>query len=156
MEELVRVDRLLSATRLTRELRHAAAATGRRFLASVDALGIEDALLAEFYRRVREGGSPGNSAVGYGVASRALGAGLPEALHAYLFSAAATLVAAGQKLVPLGGSAAQRVLRELGAEIGEAAEASAGVEADDLYAFAPEIDVRSMLHERQRVRLYMS
>jgi hypothetical protein len=25
-----------------------------------------------------------------------------------------------------------------------------------MYAFAPEVDVRSMLHERQRVRLYIS
>ena len=41
VEELIRIDRLLAATKLTRELREASIATGRRFLASVEALGVE-------------------------------------------------------------------------------------------------------------------
>jgi urease accessory protein UreF len=35
-------------------------------------------------------------------------------------------------------------------------EKSEKVAFEDMYAFAPEVDVRSMLHERQRVRLYIS
>ena len=161
LEELTSLDRLLSATKLTKELRTASAATGRRFLVSVlagvGALDLEGSgLLDEFSGLVRGGGSPGNLAVGYGVVAPHLGAGLEEVLPAYLYSTAATLVAAGQKLIPLGGGVAQRVLHGLGGEILVSVEKSASLEAGDMYAFTPLLDVRSMHHERQRTRLYIS
>lgn len=156
LEELFRIDHLLAATKLVRELRSASASTGKRFLLSVAALGVEDAVLRTFTDAARKGATPGNLAVGYGVAAPALGLTVEEALHAYLYSNAATLAAAGQKLIPLGGSAAQRVLYELGGEIEIAAKISEPMEVEDMYAFAPTIDVRSMMHERQRTRLYIS
>jgi urease accessory protein len=156
LEELSRIDRLLSATKLTRELRAASSSTGKRFLLSVAALGLKDARLDEFISGVRAGETPGNLAVGYGVAAPVLGLDLEEVLLAYLYAGAASLVAAGQKLVPLGGSVAQRVLFDLQEEIVRAAEKSREVVPEGMYAFSPTIDVRSMLHERQRVRLYIS
>jgi urease accessory protein UreF len=42
LEKLFHADRLLSATKLTRELRAAISSTGKRFLLSVAALGVED------------------------------------------------------------------------------------------------------------------
>ena len=72
VESLKRTDQLLAATKLTRELREASAATGRRFLASVNALGVKDCLLDELSRSVKEVRSPGNLAVGFGVAASAL------------------------------------------------------------------------------------
>lgn len=154
--ELFRVDRLLATTKPARELRRASASTGKRFLFGVAALGVGGTTLAAFTDAVREGATPGNLAVAYGVAAPALDLSMDEGLYAYLYSGAASLVAAGQKLVPLGGGAAQRVLYELGGGISRAARAGEGVEAEDMYAFAPAIDARSMLHERQRTRLYIS
>jgi urease accessory protein len=117
---------------------------------------IEDAVLGEFTAAVKVGTSPGNLAVGYGVAAPALRLYLEDVLPAYLYASAASLVAAGQKLIPLGGSAAQRVLFDLWEEIAQAAEKSREVAPEEMYAFSPTIDLHSMLHERQRVRLYMS
>jgi urease accessory protein len=156
IEELSRIDWLLSATKLTRELRAASSSTGKRFLLSVAALGLKDVRLDEFIAGVRAGETPGNLAVGYGVAAPVLGLDLEEVLLAYLYASAASLVAAGQKLIPLGGSAAQRVLFDLQEKIVWAAEKSREVVPEGMYAFSPTIDVRSMLHERQRVRLYIS
>jgi urease accessory protein len=156
LEELICTDRLLSATKLSRELRAASSSTGKRFLLSVAALGVEEEVLESFTRAVRGGESPGNLAVGYGAAAPDLGLGPEEALISYLFANTAALVSAGQKLIPLGGSAAQRVLHELGGEMEDAAKKSGEFEPEDMYAFAPEIDARSMLHERQRTRLYIS
>ena len=160
VEELVRVDRLLSATKLTRELRGASAATGRRFLTSVAALGRDradgDEVFDEFLVLAKEGEAPCNAAVAHGLAAVTLGLGLEESLLGYLYSTASSLVAAGQKLIPLGGSAAQRTLHALGEEILLAAERSEHTEVEDMHAFAPLLDARSMLHERQRTRLYIS
>jgi urease accessory protein len=154
--EIVHADLFLSATKLARELRAASSATGRRFLLSVVALGIESPTLGAFTEAVRAGEAPGNLAVGYGVAGRVLGLGIAEALHAYLYATVASLVAAGQKLVPLGGSAAQRALYESNREMLRAAEVSEGIGVEEMRAFAPVVDVYSMRHERQRVRLYIS
>jgi len=156
VDELIRIDRLLAATKLTRELRAASASTGRRFLISVAALGVGGEALTVFTDNARSGTTPGNLAVGYGAAAPALGFAMDETLHAYLYANVSALVAAGQKLIPLGGSAAQRVLLELHGEMEDAAARSEGVGVEEMHAFAPEIDVRSMLHERQRTRLYIS
>lgn len=156
LEELFGIDRRLTATKLTRELRAASQSTGKRFLASVVSLGVENARLRDFTEAVREGETSGNLSVGHGVAAPALGLELDETLHAFLYAGAASLVSAGQKLIPLGGSAAQRVLYELGEEIENTATTSEHLEVKDMYAFAPTIDIRSMMHERQRTRLYIS
>ncbi|MBA2346414.1 MAG: urease accessory protein UreF [Rubrobacter sp.] len=156
LDLLFHIDRQLAATKLTRELRAASASTGRRFLASVATLGVEGAAFAEFTDAARSGTTPGNLAVGHGVAASPLGADVDDAIHAYLYSGAASLAAAGQKLIPLGGNVAQRALFDLHDEIEEAASKSQEIEVEGMYAFAPEVDVRSMLHERQRTRLYIS
>ena len=156
LDELFRIDQLLTATKVSRELRAASASTGKRFLLSVAALGVENATLHAFTDAVRNAVTPGNLAVGYGVAAPALALKLDEALRGYLYATVSSLVAAGQKLIPLGGSAAQRVLFGMGEEIERAGEICQTIRTDGMYAFAPEIDVRSMMHERQRTRLYIS
>jgi urease accessory protein len=156
LEDLIRIDQLLSATKLTRELRAASSSTGKRFLLSVAALGVKDNVLRAFTDAVRDRATPGNLAVGYGVAAPALGFTLEETLHAYLYATVASLVAAGQKSIPLGGSAARRALYESAEEILDAVDISKTLEVEDMYAFSPTIDLRSMQHERQRTRLYIS
>ncbi len=156
LERLFHIDRLLSATKLTRELRAASSSTGRRFLLNVAVLGTEDPALDAFTAAVRAGASPGNLAVGYGVVGSGLGLGVEETLHAYLYATVASLVAAGQKLIPLAGSAAQRVLYELGGDVIQTSEIGKDMEVDGMHAFSPTLDVRSMMHERQRTRLYIS
>jgi urease accessory protein len=156
LEMLFRVDRLLAATKLTRELRSASASTGKRFLISVVAMGVEDATLAAFTDSAQSGKTLGNMAVAYGAAAPVLGVGINETLHAYLYASIASLVAAGQKTIPLGGSVAQRVLFELHGEMEDAVMKSGEIGIEEMYAFAPEIDLCSMRHERQRTRLYIS
>lgn len=156
LERLFLVDRLLAATKLARELRAASSSTGKRFLLSVVALTVEDETLRCFAEAARSGASPGNLAVGYGVVGPVLEVSVEEALRAFLFASAASLVAAGQKLVPLGGNVAQRLLYELGGEIEHSAMMSENLEVEEMHAFSPTVDARSMMHERQRTRLYVS
>lgn len=155
-DALLHMDALLAATKLARETREASEATGRRFLASVIALGVESEVLREVHRAARAGETPGGLAVGHGVAVRAMNLSVEDAVRAYLFSSVASLVAAGQKIIPLGGGAAQRVLFELRGDVEEAAEGSIGLGVGEMYSFTPLLDVRSMEHEDQRTRLYIS
>lgn len=154
-ERTLSADRLLTATRISRETRQASLSTGRRFLSSVAALGV-GGRVGELESLVRREEADGNLAVCYGVACKELGAGVREALLSYLYSTVASLAGAGQRLVPLGGGAVQRAVYELGGEISRCADLSGEVEVGEMYAFSPEVELRSMQHERQEVRLYMS
>ncbi|MDQ3240306.1 MAG: urease accessory protein UreF [Actinomycetota bacterium] len=154
--EIVLVDNALSATKLARESRAASTATGSSLLEAAAAFELDYPLLRELMTAVRDGSAPGNIAVAYGAVCRSLGISVTAALGSYLYTAAAALVAAGQKLIPLGQSAAQGVLYHLRDVIAEAVRRSEKASPADLFSFAPVIEIASMTHERQRVRLYMS
>ena len=156
LEPLRTTDTLLAATKLPRESRAASAAMGRRLLASVSALGVRTPLLDAYTAAVLDEDAPGQLAVARGAALRALGVPLSEALLSSAHGTAAALVTAGQRLIPLGQSAAQRVLFDLGGAVRRAAGGAAEAPADDLFAFAPLLEVHAMRHERQDGRLYIS
>lgn len=156
VERLMALDRTLGATKLAREARAASAATGRSLLDSATALELPDARPAEYRALVRAGDAPGHHAVAYGLVCAALDLPVEDGVAAFSYAACASLVAAGQKLLPLGQREAQRTLFVLHAPIAAAVETSAGIDPADPYAFAPVQEVASMFHERQRTRLYIS
>jgi urease accessory protein len=123
---------------------------------SATALELADRRPAEYRDLVRAGDAPGHHAVAHGVVCAALELPVEDAVAAFAYATCASLVAAGQKLVPLGQREAQRTLLALHAPIAGAVELSAGIDPADPYAFAPVQEVASMVHERQRTRLYIS
>jgi urease accessory protein len=153
---VVALDRTLGATKLARESRVASAATGRSLLDSATALELTDHRPGEYRALVRAGDAPGHNAVAYGVVCASLELPVEDGVAAFAYAACASLVAAGQKLVPLGQREAQRTLLALHGPIAAAVELSAGIDPADPYAFAPVQEVASMAHERQRTRLYIS
>jgi urease accessory protein len=154
--EVAELDRAVSATKLARESRAASSAIGTSLLEAVSAFELDDPLVAELSTAVRADSITGNLAVVYGAVARALEISPDAAVSSYLYTAAAGLVAAGQKLIPLGQTTAQGVLYRLGDTIAGAVRRSETVSAADLFSFAPLVEIASMAHERQRVRLYIS
>jgi urease accessory protein len=81
---------------------------------------------------------------------------LPTALAAYLHAAAANLVSAGVRLVPLGQTDGQRTLAALAPAIEAAVERALATPLGDLHTAAPMVDWTSMRHETQYTRLFRS
>lgn len=157
LERVIALDHALAATKLARESRTASAAMGRSLLESAVALGLDNSQLARYREAVRGRQAPGGHAVAYGLVAGALAVDdEEEAVTAYAYGATAALVAAGQKLVPLGQRAAQRVLFGLHDRVAAAVATSADVDPGDPFAFAPVAEVASMAHERLETRLYIS
>lgn len=154
--DVAQLDNALSATKLARESRAASTATGTSLLEAVAAFELEDSLVRELTTAVRTGSAPGNLAVAYGAVCRSLGISATVAVTSYLYTAAAGLVTAGQKLIPLGQRTAQGVAYRLRDAIAEAVCRSETAASADLFSFAPVTEIASMAHERQRVRLYIS
>ena len=81
---------------------------------------------------------------------------LDATLTLYLHSFCGLLVAAGQKLVPLGQTDAQRIVAALNDRIEQLAAETQTTDLDDLGGAALRGDIASMRHETQQVRLYRS
>ena len=92
----------------------------------------------------------------YGIVCRIMEIELEEAVRAYVYSAANTLVQSAVKLIPLGNTEAQRVLFGASDIMETAVELSMDIPADEITNFCPGIDIASIRHENLAVRLYMS
>jgi urease accessory protein len=91
----------------------------------------------------------GAACAGYGIA-------LASALQCYVQAAAANLVSAGVRLIPLGQSDGQRVLAALEPVVAATVERALGTGLDDVGSAAVRADLASMRHETQYTRLFRS
>jgi urease accessory protein len=94
--------------------------------------------------------------VAVAVACAGHGIALAPALACFLHAAAANLVSAGMRLIPLGQSEGQRVLAALEPVVADAAARARTVALDDVGGFALRADLASMQHETQYTRLFRS
>jgi len=139
--------RVVDATRETAELQAESRQTGRalvRLLVDLELTEpppdpIRDAHVAAF-----------------ALAAVALGLDESDALHGFLWTWLEGTVAAAIKLVPLGQTAGQRILLQLGPELEHAAERAAALPDEALGALAPGLALASALHETQHTRLFRS
>ncbi len=81
---------------------------------------------------------------------------LDATLSAYLHAFSAALVSAAVRLVPLGQTAGQTALAALEPTVADAAAAALSRTLDQLGSAAPLIDLLSIAHETQHVRLFRS
>ncbi len=81
---------------------------------------------------------------------------LAAALHGFAFAWLEAQTSAAVRLVPLGQSAGQRILLELGARVPAAVARALALADDDLGAAAPAHAVASAHHETQYSRLFRS
>lgn len=94
--------------------------------------------------------------VAVGVAARALGLPLPLTATLYLQAFAANLVSAGVRLIPLGQTDGQRILRALLPVAAELAAAALAAPPEAVGGTAVAADIAAMRHETQYSRLYRS
>ncbi len=128
---------------------------GASFLATVSAAWPAPAL-TRWTERAREMTRAPAHAVAVGIAAAVHGVPLEATLLAYLHAFAANLASAAVRLIPLGQTEAQRVLAELSPKLAECARAAAARDFAEFGSAAPMIDLLSMAHETQHVRLFRS
>jgi urease accessory protein len=123
--------------------------------------------LAEWLRQGEHAGDPRIATLGamapaptwpvaFGLAAALAGAAPREALLAFGFSWAENMVQAAIKAVPLGQTAAQRILARLVDALPAAVDGALRRPRDDWQAFAPGLAILSARHETQYSRLFRS
>lgn len=149
---LTRIAELAAAFAPTRERYHETTTLGRAFVDVTGAAWPCAALtrLEEAWR--------GAVAYPIAVAVACAGHGVPlaPALHAFLMAILSNWVSAAVRLVPLGHTDGQRVLKALEPVVSKTARQALAAELDDLASVTFRADLASMLHETQYTRLFRS
>ena len=145
----------LSARKMARESRAGSASLGKNFLAAVAALG-DFGVVREAWKASRECGGLIHHSAAFGLACGALKIAEERAVAAYLHQSIASLISACQRLMPLGQSAATKILWELKAAMIGAAARSAEFSVDDVCCFMPVLEWGAMEHPGLTTRLFIS
>jgi len=155
LDSCLALDQTLDAMKTASELRDASRQMGRQTLRVVNHLS-PHRLLTEFGQAVSEDVTPGHHPVVFGMIGAVMQWSAPEMVSAYLYSTSAAMVGAALRLMPLGQLAGQRILGNVRPLIARLAEDVQGRTQEDMWSFAPALEIASMLHATLEARLFRS
>ncbi len=155
VDELVSIDRHLFALKLSAELRSASVQQGRRLLDEASALVRHD-VLGEYTALVRTKATPGNGAVAFGVVSSSLGVSREASLLGYSHAFCVGVLGAAMRLLPMTHGQCQGILHRIHPRISAVATDIDRVHWSDMTSFAPEIEIGSLNHPFDDVRMFAS
>ncbi len=156
--EWLALNQRLSAFKIGRESRDASARLGRRLLLLMLSLEQDQLCFRWALRAAEQSQTDVHHACAFGLCAGVLSLDEDATVLAYLQQTIISLVAACQKLMPLGQTQAAQLLWRLKPALVAAAEnsVSASIDLDTACVFAPLIDLASMRHPTLATRLFMS
>jgi len=155
LRECIAIDETLDAMKAVSELRDASRQMGRQTLRVANYFA-SHALLAEFGEAVTADLSPCHHSVVFGMIGASMGWPGLEMASAYLYSTSAGLVGAALRLLPLGQLAGQQILWNIRPLIASLAEEAQEKNREDMWSFAPALEIASMRHATLEARLFRS
>jgi urease accessory protein len=151
----IALDETLDAMKTVSELRSASCQMGRQTLRVANHL-LGHQLLANFSEAVGNESTPGHHPVVLGIIGGVMEWPPREMVAAYLYSASAALVGAALRLMPLGQLAGQRILWNIRPLIAKLAAEVQDKTQDDMWTFAPALEIAGMHHAMLDARLFRS
>lgn len=153
--DVLAIDRRLAATKLAAEDRTGSERVGRRLAAETARLAPSEAL-AEFGWAIEAGRSPGNAAVAFGLAARALGIPRRDAALAAAASFTTGVTIAAVRLGLIGHGDAQRLIRDLRPTIVATVDVAGALDWRTMSSSAPQLEIALARHETAQMRLFAS
>ena len=150
---LKELEMLSCAVKVTGESRESALRMGKALL-RIAADMTEDQLIKELNDIYGRRGI--SYPVIYGAVCGRLDTGLDDAVRAYVFSTANSLVQSAIKLIPLGNTEAQKILFDSVQLMEHVSDICMKTGIDEISNFCPALDIAGIRHETLGVRLYMS
>lgn len=156
IEAICRLDNLLCAAKSPRELRTASTKLGLRFSKIVETVLAENPLFDAFQQLIKSGKCAGHHSVIYGFTAMLLEIEKIQALSAYTYSTAASIVNNCAKLVPISQKDGQDILFKSQAVFQKLLDQVETLDEESVGVCCFGFDLRSMQHERLYSRLYIS
>lgn len=155
LDQVCSIDELLLAMKSSTELRTASTQYGHRVLFQTEDW-VSHPVRGEYIRRVVARTAPGNSAVALGVTGSALDLGANATLMVFCHSHAVSILGAASRLLPFSHTEAQEILRGLHPLFDRLTVEIWDRRWSDMTAFTPELDLVSMGHEYDDLRMFAS
>jgi urease accessory protein len=155
VEELCGIDARLFLMKASPELRAASQQHGRRLLAET-ATFTGNPTLAAFRNRVIGRESPGTGAPALGAISGALEIDVALALAGYVHGYVTGLTSAAIRLLPISNSDCQLMIYRLHASVSQSLQSIRHRCWWDMTTFSPELDIVSIQHQHDELRMFAS
>jgi urease accessory protein len=149
------LDHRLDAMKCVPEFRAASVQMGRQTARAAAALG-DDPFLARLAGAIEVGTIAGHHAMIFGAAAGRHGADARTAAAAFLHSTTALLVNAALRLLPIGQIEGQQTLAALRPLMAGLAQAAALATPDEMWSFAPGLELAGLRHAELDLRLFRS
>lgn len=153
--ELCLIDNQISAWKVARETREASKQLGTRRMKALEEIH-NAAIVQEFAMALKSGDAVGHHLTVCAVQGVAEGVPLRASLLAFYYLALSSLCGAAMKLIRIGQSGCQRVLRKASTLGPDVVNASLLIAREDAGWFNPLLEIASMRHERAEERLFIS
>jgi urease accessory protein len=155
LQAVARVDRRLTAIKITREPRETSIRLGRQLLGlSRDVF--ESANARDYFALVDEREAPGNQAIAVALLKADLQIPIAEAVAGELYSFAASCIGSAVRMSEIDHRNAQRILYLLQPVIEAATNDALTRELHEIGGSAPFVELMSMRHEEAELRLFSS
>ena len=156
LEGLKRLEEILAASRVPREIRQAGYKLGSRFIKTVKVLDIpyeNDCFIN--YCKMQEGKHVTHSLI-YGIFCGSSGIDYQRSMETYLYAQTSSMVTNCVKTIPLSQTSGQKLLYKSHELYHEILELLPKLKEEDLCMSTPGFDIRCMQHEGLYSRIYMS
>lgn len=155
MDEIKKIDNIMTASKSPREIRQASLKLGSRFIKTLK--GCEIKLKYNYFDEYASLDYLNkHHSTAYGVICRAAEADLKTALNTYIYAQCSAMITNCVKTVPLSQSAGQRILYSSYELLNDTVNSVMEMDEDEFCSSAPAFDIRCMEHERLYSRIYMS
>lgn len=155
VERWLEINDRLGAMKAARESRAASAALGQRILLLALAMD-EFPMIYEALDAAHRSGTLVHHSAAFGLIAASLALDEDIAAMGYLHQSVAGLVSACQRLLPLGQSAAARIIWNLKPLMAESISRSKSIGLEDVCCFLPVLDWAGMEHPALHTRLFIS
>lgn len=155
IDELVKLDNVTGALKLTRESREASDKMGHALLSAIQNI-FEPINLKSFQNAIQTKRCSGHQSVIYGVAAGDMRLPEKETVTSFLQASFSNLASVASRIIPLGQIETQKIILEAWPLILEATEISQKTKMEEMGTSMAALDVASMKHEHLHTRLCMS
>jgi urease accessory protein len=155
VDEVVRIDALVYARKLSGETRTMSVRMGKKFTElSAHVTGFPQ--LVDWRERVMAGATPGCYPVALAVNFAAQGLSARDAFVVHQYGVASAMLGAALRLMRVSHVDTQEMLYALNADVDAAHDVAAHADLNDMAGFAPLAEILAAVHVKAHVRLFMN
>jgi urease accessory protein len=156
LESLLEVDNTIHAMKLVKEIREASSRSGTQVLRCIRSFSANSEILDNYLAALKEGKAHGPYPVALALAAKIFSIPKRKAGLMMLYAFSISIIGAALRLGMLQHFDGQRIIDELKPTISKTAELFINRPIDDIWQFAPQLDIIQIMHERMNSKMFIT